>query len=311
MVKMGKKTTGKKDFYLEVLLELQKDTNLTRIRNKLNLSKQSLNYYLTKLKGFGYLEQKGNGWYEITEKGKNNGKNMTKYSSKKEADTIRGHAYIWEIELNVIPTNWKNRIKILENSGINFKLVGALKNTPRIKVLGRKIWLCNDHLRIFDIEKASYYGNDAKESKLNAKLEAFKIIRTLENKLNISLTENKLKFKKEHYAIIKNDLAKHHNKEGVIMRISDKEGEWLLIDDSLGFGGELETIGKKAYSTNLEVQNWWNDNKKHKFEVTPSFLLENINKLTETQLNTSDRMNELMLITKVLINEIDKLKNGK
>ena len=31
------------------------------------------------------------------------------------------------------------------------------------------------------------------------------------------------------------------------------------------------------------MQKWWNDNKKHKFEVTPSFLMENINKVVQVQ----------------------------
>lgn len=303
---MVKKATKKKDFYLAVLNEFSIDTNLTRIKNKLNLTKQNLHYYITKLKVLGLLEQKGEGWYEVKE----SGKNMTKYDSKnnQQVDDIRGHAYIWTIELNKIPDNWKNRIKVLEQSQINFKLVGALKNTPRIKVLGRKIWLCNTNIRIFDIEKASYYGKDAKESQLNAKLEAFRIIRVLENKLNIKLSDDKLKFQKEHYAIIKNDLAKYHNSKGIIMRISDEEGEWLLIDDSLEQGGELETIGKKAFNNNIMVQNWWNDNKKHGFEVTPSFLLETLFKLSENQTNQSERMNELMLVTQVLVKEIDRLK---
>lgn len=308
MVKSSKNVTGKKDFYLAVLFEFEKDTNLTRIKNKLNLSKQSLNYYINKLKRFGYLEQKSEGWYEITEKGKNIGKNVTKYDSKINIDDVRAHAMVWEIEIEKIPNNWKDRIKVLEKHEINFKLVGALKNTPRIKVLGRKVWLCNSHIRIFDIEKASYYGKDAKESQINAKLEAFRILRVIENKLNIKLCENKLKFQKEHYAIVKNDLAKYQNSKGVIMRISDEEGEWLLIDDSLEQGGELETIGKKAFNNNIMVQNWWNDNKKHNFEVTPSFLLETLFKLSQNQTNQSERMNELMLVTQVLVKEIDRLK---
>jgi len=51
----------------------------------------------------------------------------------------------------------------------------------------------------------------------------------------------------------------------------------------LCMGGELETVGKKAFQTNIPMQKWWNDNKKHKFEVTPSLLLENINQVTQNQ----------------------------
>jgi len=294
-----------KKLYLQVLEEFKQDTNLSRIKNKLNIKKQNLNYYIAKLKHLGFITHVGEGWYEVTEKGKN----PTKYGNNFIQDDIRGHAYIWTIELIKIPSNWNERINILEKNKINFKLVGALKSTPRIKALGRKIWLCNNHIRIFDVEKASYYGKTAEESQLKGKIQAFRILRVLENKLGISLSNDKLKFQKEHYAIIKNDLAKHHNEKGIVMRISDENGEWLLIDDSLEEGGELENTGKAAFKTNPLVKNWWNDHKKHNFEVTSSYVLDNINKLTESGLNNSDRMNELLLITKALVQEVDKLKN--
>jgi len=294
---MVKKRLGKKDFYLGVLSEFEIDTNLSRIRNKLNLSKQQLTYYINILKKLGFLEHKDMGWYEVTKKGKN----PSKYGTQFGKDSVRGHAYIWTINLEKIPDLWGHRLEIIKNLNINFKLVGALKSTPRIKVLGRKIWLCNKHIRIFDKEKASYYGDTAKESQINGKVQAFRILRTLERKLGIKLCNDKLKFQKEHYALIKNDLAKHHNEQGIICRISDVNGEWLLIDDSLGEGGELETVGKKAFETNPKVQTLWNSHKKHDFKIDADYILNNFNSLIDTQKTQSERMDELMLITKGLI----------
>lgn len=302
---MVKKRLGKKDFYLQVLNEFKVDTNLSRIRRRLNISKQNLNYYIGKLRQSGLLECKGMGWYEVTE----NGKKTTKYSSKINEDSIRGHAYVWTIDFKHIPKHWDDRIKVLERANINFKLVGALRTTPRIKVMGCKVWLCNDNVRIFDKEKASYYGATAEESKLNARIQAFRILRVLENKLNISLSDDRLQFRKEHYAIVKNDLAKYHNNKGIILRISDEEGEWLLIDDSLEEGGELENVGKSAYKTNPKVQDWWNDQKQHDFKVTPSFILETLNKLSESNINQQEKMNELMLVTKALVQEVIQMKS--
>lgn len=272
-----KKVTYKKNFYFTVLDLLRKTTKLTLIQDELGLSKQQLNYYLRKLKQLGFIYQKGYGWWEVTEKGKN----PTKYDILLEKDSVRGHAYIWETEIENIPSFWDHRIEILKKKNIHFKLVGAKKTTPRIKVLGRKVWLCNDHLRIFDIEKTSYYGKDAVESRKNSKLEAMRVVHALENKLGIKLNPQKILFKKEHYALIRNDLAIEHNQKGIIMRIDDDNGEWLLIDDSLGEGGELETIGKKAFQTNIPLKKWWNDNKKHDFQVTPTFLMESLTKITK------------------------------
>lgn len=285
----SKKVTTKKNFYLAVLSELKFTTNLTKIQEKLSISKQQLNYYLRKLKTLGFVFNKGHGWWELTDKGKN----PTKYAIFHEKDSIRDHANIWETEIEKIPENWHKRIEVLQKKGINFKRVGALRNIPRIKVLGRKVWLCNDHLRIFDTEKASYYGDDAKEGRKNSKFQAMRIIFSLEKKLGIQLNPNKIKFKKEHFALIKNDLAINQNQKGIIWRISDESGEWLLIDDSLGEGGELENTGKKAFKTNPKLQEYWNSMKedgfkttdpkniKQRFKDVDDFLNERFNKFDE------------------------------
>jgi len=268
------------NFYLAIKNYLKDSTNLTKIQNNLSISKQQLNYYLRQLKKRGEIIQKGRGWYEVNNEVKIN----TKYNILQVKDSSRGHAYIWKVELTKIPEDWDKRIEVLTKKGINFKLVGAKNNTPRIKVLGRKIWLCNDHLRIFDKKDASYYGKTAKESRYCALQEIKLIVGALESKLGVYVKPSEIYFKREHYALIKNDLAIEENKRGNIVHIVDETGEWLLIDDSLGKGGELETIGKKAYETNIPMQKWWNDNKKTNFEVTPTFILDCLNQVTENQL---------------------------
>lgn len=276
--KKSKNSTGEKSLYLPIIDQLEGTTNLSKIQKNLGLSKQQLNYYLGRLKKMGLVKHKGDGWYEPVK----GSKNSTKYGNLFKKDSSRGHAYVWRVELPKEITGWEKRIKILEKKGINFKRVGVLKTTPRIKALGRKVWLCNDHLRIFDTKKASYYGDTAKESRPIATLELFRIVTCLENKLGFLLKPFKFSIQKEHYALIKNDLAIDQNQKGVIMQIRDDMGNvWLLVDDSLGEGGELENIGKKSYKTNIPMQKWWNDNKKHGFEVTPTFILEQFSKLIE------------------------------
>jgi len=276
-MKEVKNQLEKKNFYLSIINSLEESTNLSNIQKKLCLSKQQLNYYLREMKKKGLVIKKGRGWYEVVKISKNS----TKYGNLLSKDSSRGHAFVWSIKLPEKITNWEKRIEILKEKGINYNLVGILKTTPRIKVLGRKVWLCNDHLRIFDKSKQSYYGKTAKESKQLAFQELLEIIRVLENKLGLLFRPFTYNIKKEHYALIKNDLAIDQNRKGIIMRISDKKGEWLLIDDSMGEGGELETIGKKSYKTNIPLQNWWNDNKKYNFKVTPTFLMESMKNNTQ------------------------------
>lgn len=301
--------TRKKDFYLSVLNQLKIKTNLSKIQEKLSISKQDLNYYIRVLKKNGLIIQKGRGWYEVKDKVKNS----TKYDIFLDKDISRGHACVWEVKISKEIPNYKNRINILKEKGINFNLVGALKTTPRIKVLGRKIWLCNDHIRIYDKKDNSYYGKNATESRYYALQEVLLIVGIINSKFGLSLKEIDITFKKEHYALIKNDLAIENNKRGEIIRVSDEFGEWLLIDDSLEQGGELETIGKKAYPTNIKVQKWWNDMKKTNFEVTPTFLMESIGGMIQVQQMNSDNivkhqkvLDEMLITLKKIQKSLEK-----
>jgi biotin operon repressor len=277
---MSKNSTKKSDFYLPLLNALKETTNLSKIREKLNISKQNLNFYLRRLKEKGFIEQKGRGWYEVVKESKNS----TKYGILLSKDISRGHAYVWNIKLPKEIPNWSRRIEILKEKDYHFELVGALKTTPRIKVLGRKVWLCNDHLRIFERKGQSYYGKTAIESRKAALSELLLIVTALENKLGVFLRPFDFTWNREHYALIKNDLAIDQNRKGIIWRIEDQKGEWLIIDDSLGEGGELENIGKDAFKTNIPMQKWWNDQKETEFKVTPTFLMEMFNKIGETQI---------------------------
>jgi biotin operon repressor len=269
----------KKDFYLTILNALKQTTNLSKIRKDLSISKQNLNYYLRRLKKEGLVENDSYGSWRLTKESKN----PSNHRKLLRKDSIRGHGVVVTISFPEIK-GWENRINILKSKGIHFKLVGAKETTPRIKILGRKVWLCNKSIRIYDKPDESYYGLNAIQSRVLAFNEFKKIVSILENKLGIKLNPSDIQFKKEHFALIKNDLAIEHNQKGDILRVADDSGEWLVVDDSLGQGGELETIGKKALVTNVPMQKWWNDMKETKFEVTPKFILNSINQVTQNQM---------------------------
>jgi biotin operon repressor len=297
--------TRNSNFYLPILNELKTRTNLSKIKEKLSISKQNLQYHLRELKKQGFIIQKGRGWYELT----NKVKDSTKYGKLLVKDMSRGHGYIWELKLpQEMPQGWNKRIEILTNKGIHFNLVGALKTTPRIKVSGRKVWLCNNHLRVFDKPNQSYYGKTAIESRKYAMQEIILLLQVLETKLGVSLNVSDIYHKKEHYALIKNDLAIEHNKRGELIHISDKEGEWLLCDDSLEQGGELETIGKKSLVTNVKLQKWWNDKKEHNFKITDTFLLERMNQVTDNQMAFAQNLISHIEAIKTLSESVKELK---
>ncbi len=263
MKRGSKKKVHKKTLYLPVFNGLKKGESLLLIRNGLDISKQQINYYLRGLIKDKLIEKIGRGKYKVKER--------FEHTRNKKRE-IRGHAFIWTLKLNR-KYDW---IKILNKRNIKFKLIRGL--IPRIMINNRKLWLGKKTITIY--EPHSFYGINAVESRKYAVVSLLEQIEALEKRIETSLYPYIFKPAREHYGIIKNDLAIqcNRNKEKIHIR-DDLEGEWLWIDDSLGLG-ELEN---KSPLRNIQVQRWFNDHKRHNFKVTPSFLLESINQVTQNQ----------------------------
>jgi len=262
----------KKVLYLSIWNKIKEGKNQKQISKELNIKQQNVSYYLRRLKKLGIVRKLGYGVWETTTTQKKDLEHALSKSSKK----IRGHAFIWKIKLGK-KYDW---IKILDNLNINYSLIRGY--TPRIVINKRKIWLGKKSVIIYD--PYSYYGKNAIESRKHSIISFLEIVDTLKRKIGVNLRGLPFTISREHYGMIKNDLAIQCNRNGEKIYVSDdKEGEWLWIDDSHSLG-ELETGGKRALTRSIQVQNWWNDNKKYDFKVTPSFLLEQINKVTQNQL---------------------------
>lgn len=257
----------KNNLDMNVLLNLLNSKSPSQISKELNISKQALNYYIKTLKANGNIQKKGYGTWEV--------KNNTYNTLKKEVK-IRGHAFIWKIRINK-DFNW---------SKFNLK---KLKNVYQININNKKVWL--SHRKITIYENKDFNGNDAIESRRLATIEMVKDLSTLKKTLNINFNYG-FQVAREHYAMTKNELANYYNsrKEKMIIK-DDLNNEYLWIDFSDGID-ELET---NKLTTSKQVQNWWNDNKKYNFEITPSFLMENINKLVENQLGYEKTTNDFAI----------------
>ena len=121
--------------------------------------------------------------------------------------------------------DWKNLLK-------NFKITEIRSNKiKRIIINGRKVWFTTKSIVIY--EPRSFYGINAIQSRkyaLNCLLET---LRAIEKKVRVNLRPYTFKVSREHYGLIKNDLARQCNKKGEKIRVKDNiEGEWLWIDDS-------------------------------------------------------------------------------
>ena len=274
MVKELKNTLQKENFNLTILNLLSQGIKPKDISKQLNLSMPNLSYYLRRLKNQGNIKKIGYGTWEV--------KSMTSNTLRKDKQ-IRGHAFIWTIKLNK-KFNW---INLLDSTGQhNYKLVRNL--IPRIIIKDKKVWLGKKTITIY--EHKSFYANNSINSRKYAVIGLIEVLEALEKQLVINIRPYIFKCAREHFGMIKNDLARQYNRNNEKMIIHDDlEGDWLWIDDSESLG-ELET---KNIVRSKQVQDWWNDNKKHNFKVTASFLLENINKVVEIQNNDRLLVQEL------------------
>lgn len=294
----SKKKVRDEDFYFTILNAIKSGKSLSNITKEFSISKQLLNYYIRKLHSRGLLTRKSYGYYESKIKAKD--------TLTLKPDMSRGHAFIWTLKLPQEIDQWDKRIEILEKHNIPFKLVGALKTTPRILIGNNKVWLGNKTITIF--ENKSFYADKSTISRKYALISLIELVERIESKLGINLHPIQFKPAREHYGLIMNDLAIQCNRKNEKLHISDKDGEWLLVDNSLSLG-ELETIGKDAMLNNLKVQNWWNDQKRTNFEVTPSFLMESLNKLTAIQIETNNQLLEYKIQNKKHLRLIQEYRN--
>jgi predicted transcriptional regulator len=285
---------GKESLYLYILNLLKQGKNPSKISNELNLTKQNLQYYLSILKQKGNIKKVGYGTWEVQSF------NLNTLGLK--AKSIRGHAFIWTIKLPQEIKDWETRLIKLN---IDYKLVRG--QTPRIWLDKKKVWLGHKTITLY--EPSSFYGNNAVESRKYATITLLEDLRLLEKLLQFSLG-NKYIFNpcREHYALIKNDLAKQVNRNGEKIIVHDEIGEWLWIDASDGIG-ELETGNHKALINNVGVQKWWNDMKETKFEVTPSWIKEVVSGVAMNQQMFNQNFESHVLAIKTLSSSVQELTN--
>ena len=265
----------KNTFNYEILLNLLSELKYpSKVAKRLGISKQAINPYIKTLKANGNIKKLGYGTWEV--------KNYT-YNTLTKQVKIRGHAFIHKIIIN----------KDIDWSKFNLR---KLKNVYQIIINNKKVWLSHRKVTIYEIK--DFNGIDAIESRKLAINEMVKDLDTLKNTLNINFNYG-FETAREHYSMIHNELARIYNekKEKMIIR-DDLNKEWLWIDFSDGIN-ELET---DKLINSKQVQVWWNDNKKHDFKVTPSFLIETMNKLAESQINMEDKLNY------VAINQVSHVK---
>lgn len=263
----------KKKFEVDIVFLMKNGFKIPKIAEKLNISMPRLQYYLSSLKRKGIVKKIGYGTWEIDNlkevkiSTKDTINQPEHFFTKKE---VRGHAFIWKVRVpeKLKKINWN---EYFTKKGIPFKEVG-LKHTPRVLVEKNKVWFGKKHLIIFELE--SFFAINSIESRKLAIFKLLSILDRIEKKIDLSLKPYEFTPRREHYALIKNNLAIQCNKEGTKIRVSDKKGLWFVVDNSYNLD-EAETLGKEeaALKDNLGVQRYFNEHKETGFNVTPKFIL--------------------------------------
>ena len=267
---------------IDIVLDLLKQGKRpSEICKELSISKQLINYYLRTLKSNGNIKKIGYGTWEVK---------INTYNTLTKQVKIRGHAFIWKIRIS----------KDIDWSKFNLT---KLKNVYQININNKKVWLSNRKVTIY--ENKDFNGNDAIQSRKLAAIEMIKDLDTLKKTLNVNFNYG-FNVAREHYSMVKNELANYYNSNKQKMIIKDDlNKEWLWIDFSDGID-ELET---NKLTNSKQVQDWWNDNKKYNFTVTPTFLMESINKVTNNQKMFAKNMESHILAIQKLGNAVDRLEN--
>lgn len=272
---MGKEVQNQpvsKNLNLSILELLQEGKRPSQICKILRMKKTALQYYLSSLKKKELIKKIGYGVWEVNKKevqnqstkevqkttriGLNNPQDLNLFKS----DTVRGHAFQFTLRLPENLRNWDKRRELLKKQGVKFKPLNLYGGAESLVFKGRKIWLTNKSVIVF--EKSSYMAETSEEARKHAVYDFLQLISSLERniKANFGLVGGRVKFKisRQHYALIKNSLAKQYDREGKKLEVIHNQGVWFIIDNSFNLH-EAETIHPKtAEEDNEKVRVFFN-----------------------------------------------------
>lgn len=290
--KRSTNNTRTENLNLSIITLLKSGLRPSKICSKLSITKSALQYHLNILKDQGVIYKVGYGVWEVINDPEKAKKRSTKtpYVAKEHVvkkvqedqhqikeDSVRAHAFTFTLKVPPDLRNWTNekRVEYLDKKEIPYKSLGIIGGGQRLMIEGRKTWLTNKSVVIYDT--GSYFAERAIEAKSDAVQSFLSIVKKLERLLHVELTtgsDYKFKVSRQHYALMKNSLAKQYNSEGKILEVRSESDNslWFLIDNSFNLY-EAETVHPDtAMPDNQKMQNFFNGVKNT--GITPEFILE-------------------------------------
>lgn len=268
----------------QVLAEIKAGKTPAKISQEHGIPKQTLSYSTTRLKKLGCVEYnpETRAWKWIKEV-----PIRPKDTSKVNSD-IRGHAFIWNIEFLEERIDWdqvvKNYKKRKPNSKLTFKKICNGK-VNRILFKGKKIWLTKTGLTIY--EPMDFMGKSSFSVKGTAVFEMDRLIKKLLKEFGVRFQYYRFKCSREHYAQVKNQLARQFNDNKQKIRV-EHEGKWFWIDHSQG-EHEEETNNP---NTSVQAQAYYKDAVKEGFSQKHSVIKENFSAISENLKQATQQINQ-------------------
>jgi DNA-binding transcriptional ArsR family regulator len=318
---------------LYILQQIKLGVRPSKLCKKLGMSKTAFQYHLNKLKHAGLVKKIGYGTWEVTNDDFFTPKRSSKTSqvppdktpqictsfhrnlnfSNCKPDNVRGHAFVFTLKVPKGLKNWNNekREAFLLSHKVDFISLRIGGGGQRILFKGRKIWLTDRSVIIYD--RSSYFAESSSASKSLAIYRLISIIKSLERFLHADFTERaglqyRFKVSRQHYALVRNVLAKQYDAEDKKLNVYSDRGLWFVIDNSFNLH-EAETVHPQtADADNLKVQDFFNSLKEQ--PLTTGFILEVMYGIQQNQLVFAQNMGSHIKVIKDLgagVNELTGL----
>lgn len=301
------KTTDEKDLKLFIFEQIKKGIMPKQISQENSIKMNALQYYLSSLKQEGLIEKIGYGVWQINDEKEVQKSIHVANLNLLKPDSVRGHAFVFKFELPKNLRNWERREELLKSTGIEFKPLKIFGGGQQVIFRGRKVWLTDKSIIIYEPE--SFIADLARDSQSKALFHIIELMRGLERHLqaNFNINQSRFRVTRQHYALVKNALAKQYDDEGKKLNCYTGEGLWFIIDNSFNLH-EAETIhARTAVKDNEKVQNFFNGIKKFD-NFTPEFVTESIGKVTENQMIFAENMKTHIKAIQDLADGVNELK---
>jgi len=319
------------NLYLYIIQQLKLGNQPAKMIRTLGIPKTTFQYYLKNLKDRGVISKLGYGVWEVVNESilvKNEKCEAVRVTMDNPQtnfsyflpDSVRGHAFVFTLKIPKGLRNWNNEMReaFLQKKGINFINLTTFGGGQRIIHKGRKVWLTNKSVIVY--EKSSYFSDISTNAKSHAIYNFISLTKSLERLLHADFTERAgrqytFKVSRQHYALVKNALAKQYDAQNKKLNVYSDKGLWFVIDNSFNLH-EAETVHPETADTdNIKVQNFFNSLKEQ--PLTTGFILDVMHGIQQNQLVFAQNMGSHIKVIKDLgngVNElaslIDELKQG-